>query len=67
MDKIKKINLEIEVLKKRVLELEKIENRRKRNKIISFLIKFIIIIVIIFAGYYYHQKIVDMLENLKLF
>lgn len=64
---MKDINLEIEILKKRVERLEQIENRRR----ISSLIKtFIVIITLVFIGlefYKYYQevtKIINQLNNL---
>lgn len=63
----KELKLEIEVLKKRIERLERIENRRK---MLSLIKTFIIIVVLVFVGlelYKYYQKIIEVLNQINKF
>ncbi len=61
-------NLEIEVLKKRIERLEKIENRRRISSLIKTLITVIALIFIGLEFYKYYQKVSDFINQFnKLF
>ena len=63
----KELKLEIEVLKKRIERLEKIENRRK---MLSLIKTFIIIITLVFVGleiYKYYQNIIEVVNQINKF
>lgn len=63
----KELKLEIEVLKKRIERLERIENRRK---MLSLIKTFIIIVALVFVGlelYKYYQKITEVVNQINKF
>ena len=63
----KELKIEIEVLKKRLERLERIENRRK---MLSLIKTFIIVIALVFVGlelYKYYQKIIDVVNQINKF
>ena len=61
-EEIKNLKLEIQVLQKRVSELEKIEKRRKVFQMIKGIFTVFLVIAILLAGYFLYQKIMDMLK-----
>ncbi len=66
-EEIKSLKLEIEVLKKRIVYLEKIENRRKIVKIIKVVAIVIIIIVAAIYGYKLYKEIVNYYNQIQNF
>ena len=66
-EEIKSLKLEIEVLKKRIVALERIENRRKTVKIIKYAIITIIIIVAAIYGYKLYKEFIDYYNQIQNF
>ena len=63
---IETLELEIKVLKERVKELERIENRRKTLSIIKIFISISVIIVIALTIYGFYQKIIDFYNSFPI-
>lgn len=66
-EKLKELEVEIEVLKQRVNSLEKIETRRKIKTIIKTVVSLILLLIISFSIYNFYQKIVEIYESLPVF
>ena len=66
-DEIKKLNLEIEVLKERISSLERIEQGRKIKSIIKFIVTLVIIIIISLVLYNFYQKLIEFYNSLNVF
>ena len=60
MSEVDKLKLEIEVLKKRISHLERIETRRKIIASIKIIIVVAIIIVICYFGYKFYNQFQDL-------
>lgn len=66
-DEVKKLKLEIDVLKKRISELEKIERKRKIVKIIKIVLIVIIVVIIGIFAYKWYQEMTDYYNQIKDF
>ena len=66
-NEIKNLKLEIDVLKKRISTLERIENRRKIIKIIKISIILIILGIIIYFGYKWYNEMINYFNQIKDF
>ena len=67
MEENKNLKLEIEVLKKSVVSLEK---KERRIKIVGFIKSIIMVVLIAFVAlkiYEYYQKIIDVYNSVKFF
>ena len=66
-EEIKKLKLEIEVLKERISSLEIIEQGRKIKSIIKFIVTLVIIIIISLVLYNLYQKLIEFYNSLNVF
>ena len=66
-EEVKKLKLEIEVLKKRVAELERIERNRKIVKIIKVVIIIVILVVIFIFIYKWYTDIMNNYNKIQEF
>ena len=66
-EEIKKLKLEIEVLKERISSLERIEQGRKIKSIIKFIVTLVIIIIISLVLYNLYQKLIEFYNSLNVF
>ena len=66
-EEVKRLKLEIDVLRKRVSELEKIERKRRSIRIIKALAIIVIIIIIAIYAYKWYDKIMDFYNQVNEF
>ena len=66
-EEVKKLKFEIELLKKRISDLEDIERKRKIFKIIKVVVKLFIIIAIVLLIYSWYQQMIDKYESIFRF
>lgn len=66
-EEIKKLNLEIEILKERISILEKIEQGRKIKNIIKITLSMIIIIIMGIVLYNFYQKLIEFYNSFQVF
>ena len=66
-EEIKKLKLEIEVLKRRINELEKVERHRKLKKIIKIVFTLIIITIVFIFAYKWYKEITDYYNQINDF
>ena len=66
-EEINNLKLEIEILKKRITELELIERRRQIVKIIKAVLITLIIIVIVIFAYKWYKEINDLYSEVSNF
>ncbi|MBR3660586.1 MAG: hypothetical protein IKN63_01615 [Bacilli bacterium] len=64
-EEVKKLKLEIEVLKKRIATLEGIERRRKIFAIIKIVLIITIFVALALVGYQFYQKMMNYYNQLN--